>query len=196
MFEGKESNTYEERQFPRHGIYGNVDDFQHQSSKDDRQSKRRLFVRKETRNDFQSKPEKQHDELAKSIHDMYTTGTIYENTQSHPHSEKQLLELRDSKDKSMHVISDHANLKTVNELPLTMDPNWRASLSRKTVQNTQKVFKTQKNKSKNSNRGSKYSKESIQRLKLSFSMQQQQTVSRIIEAQQKSQEDMSKKFEN
>jgi hypothetical protein len=95
----------------------------------------------------------------------------------------------------MHVISDHANLKTVNELLLTSDPNWRASLSREAVQNTQKVFKTPENKSKNVNRESKYSKESINRLQLSIEKQQQQIVSRIIEAQQKSQEDMCKKFE-
>ena len=152
MFEGKESNTYEERQLTRQEIYRNVDDFQHQLSNGNKQSGRKLFVRKETRNDFQSKPAKQHDELKKSIHDMYTTGTIYENTQSHPHSEKQLLELRNSKNKSMHVINDHANWKTVNELPLAFDPNWRASVSIKTVQNTQKVFKTPEDKSKNSNR--------------------------------------------
>ena len=95
----------------------------------------------------------------------------------------------------MRVINDHPNWKTVNELSLTFDPNWRASLSRETVHNTQKVFTTLENKSKNSNRGNKYSKESIHQLKLSFLKQQQQTVSRIIEAQQKSQEDMSKTFE-
>ena len=155
-----------------------------------------MFVRKETRSDFQSKPAKSHDKLVKSILDMYTTRTIYGNTQLHPYSEKQLLELRNSKDKSMHVISDHANLKTVNELPLTLDPNWRASISRETVQNTQKVFKTPENKSKNVDRESKYSKEPIKRLKVSFSMQQQQTVSRIIEAQIKSQEEMSESLKN
>ena len=68
-------------------------------------------------------------------------------------------------------------------------------LSRKTVQNTQKVFTTEENKSENSNRGSKYSKECIKRLQLSIKMLQQQTVTRIIEAQQKAQEEMSKKFE-
>ena len=97
MFERKESNTYEERQLTRQEIYGNVDDFQHQLSNGNKQSGRKLFVRKETRNDFQCKPAKQHDELAKSIHDMYTTGTIYENTQSHPHSESNYLSLETAK---------------------------------------------------------------------------------------------------
>jgi len=65
MFEGKESNNYEERQLTRQEIYRNVDDYQHQLSNGNIQSGRRLFVRKETRNDFQSKPEKRHDKLAK-----------------------------------------------------------------------------------------------------------------------------------
>ena len=80
MFEVKESNTYEERELTRHEIYRNVDDYQHQLSDENLQSGRRLFVRQETQNDFHSKPERSHDELVKSILDMYTTGTIYENT--------------------------------------------------------------------------------------------------------------------
>ena len=112
MFEVKESNTYEERELTRHEIYRNVDDYQHQLSDENIQSGRRLFVRQETQNDFQSKPERSHDKLVKSILDMYTTGIIYENTQLHPYSEKQLNEeLKDRKTKCMHVISDYKNCK-------------------------------------------------------------------------------------
>ena len=134
MFEVKESNTYEERELTRHEIYRNVDDYQHQLSDENIQSGRRLFVKQETQNDFHSKPDRSHDELVKSILDMYTTGTIYENTQLHPHSEKQLLEeLNDSNNKSRNFFSDYANWKMVNKIPSTFDPNWGASLSKETV---------------------------------------------------------------
>ena len=137
MFEMKESNSYEERELTRHEIYRNVDDYQHQLSDENIQSGRRLFVTQETQNDFHSKPERSHDEFVKSILDMHTTGTIYENTQLHPHSEIQLNEeLNDSNNKNMLVISEYENWKMVNKITLTFGPNWRASLSSETVQNT------------------------------------------------------------
>ena len=124
MFEVKESNTYEERELTRHEIYRNVDDYQHQLSDENLQSGRRLFVKQETQNDFHSKPERSHDELVKSILDMYTTGSIYENTQLHPYSEKQLNEeLKDSKTKYMNVFSEYENWKMVNKIPSTFDPS-------------------------------------------------------------------------
>ena len=196
MFEMKESNSYEERELTRHEIYRNVDDYQNQLPDESIQSGRRLFVRQETQNDFHSKPERSHDELVKSILDMYTTGTIYENTQLHPYSEKQLNEeLNDSNNKCRNVFSEYENWKMVNKIPSTFDPSWRASLSSETVQNKQKVLTIRGNKLENSNSGSKYSKESIKQLQLSIQKQQQQMVAHIMKTQKAAQDEMSKTFE-
>ena len=90
MFEGLDSNIYEEIELSREEIFDLVDDFSRQVTYYDKQSAWRLLVRRATWNFYKDEPEGDYNAIHNALMEMYTTGFILKNTNSSPDSAQRL----------------------------------------------------------------------------------------------------------
>jgi hypothetical protein len=130
MFEGLDSNIYEDIELSRGEIFDLVDDFSRQVAYYDKQSAWRLLVRRATWNFYKDEPEGDYNTIHNALMEMYTTGFILENTNSNPDSAQQLKEeLSDCINNHLQVISDYQTWKMTDDFPPIFEADWRAALS-------------------------------------------------------------------